>query len=198
MDVDSIKYDYDLIVIGGGSGGIACAKEAAAYGGRVALFDFVKPTNHGTKWGLGGTCVNVGCIPKKIMHYSGLLGDSLFDAHKLGWDVPSDHTQCKFSWETMSETVTNYIKSLNFKYKSSLLDADIHYYKAYASFIDPHTVEFTQRYHIHPCTHSALAISAHSNRQIAKKRNKRRQNISFWQWVVDQKSLRTSKERNWQ
>lgn len=62
------KYDYDLVVIGGGSGGLACAKEAARLGQRVACLDFVKPSGMGSKWGLGGTCVNVGCIPKKLMH----------------------------------------------------------------------------------------------------------------------------------
>jgi hypothetical protein len=60
-------YDVDLIVIGGGSGGLAAAKEAALLGAKVVLFDYVKPTPIGTKWGLGGTCVNVGCIPKKIV-----------------------------------------------------------------------------------------------------------------------------------
>lgn len=51
-------YDYDLCVIGGGSGGMAAAKEAAGLGAKVALLDFVKPSPHGTTWGLGGTCVN--------------------------------------------------------------------------------------------------------------------------------------------
>jgi len=65
-ELEDSKYDYDYVVIGGGSGGLASAKEAAELGAKVAIFDYVKPTSHGTKWGLGGTCVNVGCIPKKI------------------------------------------------------------------------------------------------------------------------------------
>ena len=64
--------DYDLVVIGGGSGGLAAAKEAAKHGAKVACFDFVKPSERGTTWGLGGTCVNVGCIPKKLMHTASL------------------------------------------------------------------------------------------------------------------------------
>lgn len=71
------KYDYDLVVIGGGSGGLACAKEAASYGKKVLVYDFVTPTPLGTTWGLGGTCVNVGCIPKKLMHQAALLGEAV-------------------------------------------------------------------------------------------------------------------------
>ncbi|CAM9508776.1 unnamed protein product, partial [Sphacelaria rigidula] len=72
--VDGTEYEYDVAVIGGGSGGMAVAKKAASFGAKVVLFDFVKPSPQGTKWGLGGTCVNVGCVPKKLMHYAGLLG----------------------------------------------------------------------------------------------------------------------------
>lgn len=72
-----IDFDYDLVVIGGGSGGLACAKEAVNLGARVAVFDYVTPSPQGTKWGLGGTCVNVGCIPKKLMHQAALLGESI-------------------------------------------------------------------------------------------------------------------------
>lgn len=66
-----------MIVIGGGSGGLACAKEAANIGAKVLVLDFVKPTPLGTKWSLGGTCVNVGCIPKKLMHQASLLGEAI-------------------------------------------------------------------------------------------------------------------------
>lgn len=78
MEKEEVKseYDYDYFVIGGGSGGLATAKEAALFGAKVAVADFVKPSPQGTTWKIGGTCVNVGCIPKKMMHYSGILGES--------------------------------------------------------------------------------------------------------------------------
>jgi hypothetical protein len=66
-------YDYDLIVIGGGSGGMAAAKEAALFGAKVACLDFVKPSQAGTTWGLGGTCVNVGYVTFVIGAYTELL-----------------------------------------------------------------------------------------------------------------------------
>ncbi len=59
------KYDYDFFVIGGGPGGNAASKEAAKYGVKVGEADFVQPSPYGTTWGLGGTCINVGCIPKR-------------------------------------------------------------------------------------------------------------------------------------
>jgi len=68
---------YDLLVLGGGSGGLAAAKEAVELGANVAVLDFVTPSPIGTTWGLGGTCVNVGCIPKKLMHQASLLGEAV-------------------------------------------------------------------------------------------------------------------------
>jgi len=59
------EYEYDLFVIGGGSGGVKAATTAAKLGAKVAIADYVTPSPSGTTWGLGGTCINVGCIPKK-------------------------------------------------------------------------------------------------------------------------------------
>ena len=101
------EFTYDLFVIGGGSGGLSCARKAAKLGVKVGLADFVKPSPIGSKWGLGGTCVNVGCIPKKLMHYCGLLGDNLNDMRESGWKIPENISH---NWEVLVERVQLHIK----------------------------------------------------------------------------------------
>ena len=123
-------------VIGGGSGGLACSKAAAKLGKKVAVCDFVKPTPLGTTWGLGGTCVNVGCIPKKLMHQAALLGEGMKDATSYGWEFPEP----KHNWETLVGNVVMHIKSLNFGYRADLMTNSVKYYNAYASFVDEKTV----------------------------------------------------------
>ena len=73
-----MQNKFDLIVIGGGSGGIASARRAAEYGARVALIESER---------LGGTCVNVGCVPKKIMWNASRLGEMLDDATEYGFAI---------------------------------------------------------------------------------------------------------------
>uniref|UniRef100_A0A8C3IET6 Thioredoxin reductase 1, cytoplasmic n=1 Tax=Chrysemys picta bellii TaxID=8478 RepID=A0A8C3IET6_CHRPI len=134
------SYDYDLIVIGGGSGGLAASKEAAKYGKKVLVLDYVTPTPQGTRWGLGGTCVNVGCIPKKLMHQAALLGQALQDSRKFGWQFEE---KVKHSWETMTEAVQNYIGSLNWGYRVSLREKKVTYENAFGEFVGPHTIKAT-------------------------------------------------------
>jgi thioredoxin reductase (NADPH) len=85
----SKKYGsvYDLAVIGGGSGGLATAFEANKHGLNVIVIDFVEETIHKSKWGLGGTCVNVGCIPKKLMHQAAKSHEEIINAHEYGWEL---------------------------------------------------------------------------------------------------------------
>ena len=66
--IGKVKDTYDVAIIGGGSAGLAFALAGAKLGLKMVVFDYVVPSPKGTKWGLGGTCVNVGCIPKKLMH----------------------------------------------------------------------------------------------------------------------------------
>lgn len=131
-------HEYDLIVIGGGSGGLACSKEAAKYGKKVAVLDYVSPSTQGSIWGLGGTCVNVGCIPKKLMHQAALLGESFKDAKHYGWNVPENIT---ISWEALVKAVQNHVKSLNWGHRVQLHDKKVEYLNAKGSFLDSHTIK---------------------------------------------------------
>uniref|UniRef100_A0A3P8S156 Thioredoxin reductase 2 n=1 Tax=Amphiprion percula TaxID=161767 RepID=A0A3P8S156_AMPPE len=132
------KYDYDLVVIGGGSGGLACSKEAAQLGQKVAVLDYVEPSAKGTKWGLGGTCVNVGCIPKKLMHQAALLGTAVKDAKKYGWQISG--TVCH-DWPTMAEAIQNHVRSLNWGHRVQLQDKKVKYLNIKGSLLDEHTVK---------------------------------------------------------
>lgn len=125
-------------MIGGGSGGLACSKEAAQLGQKVAVLDYVEPSAKGTKWGLGGTCVNVGCIPKKLMHQAALLGTAVKDAKKYGWQIPG--TVCH-DWPTMAEAVQNHVRSLNWGHRVQLQDKKVKYLNLRGSVVDEHTVK---------------------------------------------------------
>ena len=131
------SFEYDLFVIGGGSGGISAAKTATILGKKVAIADFVQPTPSGTKWGLGGTCVNVGCIPKKMMHYAGLLSEAKHDLAVQGWNMDNMGTH---DWEKMVKNVQGHVKGLNWGYKSELMKLKCKYFNYYATFVDAHTL----------------------------------------------------------
>ncbi|ORY94964.1 glutathione-disulfide reductase [Syncephalastrum racemosum] len=121
---------YDLIVIGGGSGGLAAARRAAGmYGARAALIEMNDK--------LGGTCVNVGCVPKKIMWNIATTAERLREAADLGFDAPE---KPKFSWANIKEKRDAYIKRLNAIYDSSLEKAHVDYLHGFAVFRDAHTI----------------------------------------------------------
>jgi len=132
------EYDYDLVVIGGGSGGLAAAKEATALGAKVAVLDYVTPTPLGTKWGLGGTCVNVGCIPKKLMHTAALLGEAIHDSKSYGWQV-GDHVS--HNWDVLRDAIQGHIKSVNWVTRVELRDKKVEYINGLGYFKDAHTVQ---------------------------------------------------------
>ena len=151
---DDHKYDFEMIVIGGGSGGMALSKAAAelltpdglANGAepKVCCLDFVKPSPPGTKWGFGGTCVNVGCIPKKLFHTAAIHRDTIMHAPHYG--APEELAQpTQFSWENVKDNIQMHIKSLNFGSVSELRSANVKYKNALGKMIDAHTVECTNK-----------------------------------------------------
>mmetsp|Transcript_7405 Transcript_7405/g.13809 ORF Transcript_7405/g.13809 Transcript_7405/m.13809 type:complete len:131 (-) Transcript_7405:103-495(-) len=111
--VRNSPYEFDFFVIGGGSGGLAASKQAASLGAKVGLADFVKPSPKGSVWGLGGTCVNVGCIPKKMMHFAASFGEYHNDEIACGWELPA---QKPHNWQRMLMNVQKHIKTLNWGY----------------------------------------------------------------------------------
>mmetsp|Transcript_1121 Transcript_1121/g.3388 ORF Transcript_1121/g.3388 Transcript_1121/m.3388 type:complete len:593 (+) Transcript_1121:54-1832(+) len=131
------EYDYDLLVVGGGSGGLACAKAASELGANVALLDFVKPSPQGSTWGLGGTCVNVGCIPKKLFHHAAMAGEGIHDAQAFGWKV----TKEGHDWNKLVDSVRDYIRSLNFGYKVQLREKKVKYLNKLGTLVDEHSVK---------------------------------------------------------
>jgi len=133
----SAEQHFDLLVLGGGSGGLACAKEASLLGAKVALLDYVSPSPRGSKWGLGGTCVNVGCIPKKLMHHASLLGESFSDARGLGWSMLGEP---RHAWGQLVQAVQNHIRSINFGYTVQLRSERVEYINAMGRLLDAHTV----------------------------------------------------------
>nr|XP_042909659.1 thioredoxin reductase 2, mitochondrial isoform X2 [Parasteatoda tepidariorum] len=137
------KWNYDLLVIGGGSGGLACAKEGAILGKKVAVLDYVDPSIRGTTWGLGGTCVNVGCIPKKLFHQASLLGKTIENSQKYGWITDEN---VKHNWNVLSTAVTNHIKSLNWGHRVQLKQKNVDYFNAKGSFIGAHEIETIDKF----------------------------------------------------
>lgn len=133
-------FDYDLVVIGGGSGGLACSKEANSLGAKVAVLDYVKPSPAGSKWGLGGTCVNVGCIPKKLMHTAALMNEFAHDARGYGWE---GGTMPQHNWSSLKDHVQDHIKGLNFGYRVQLREAGITYLNKLGKFTGPNELECT-------------------------------------------------------
>jgi thioredoxin/glutathione reductase (selenoprotein) len=132
---------------------MATAKEAANLGAKVACLDFVKPSPAGTTWGLGGTCVNVGCIPKKLFHAGAILRQSIRDdSAAFGIEVGNnkDGDQLKDPstdqhWGSIRESIQNHIGSLNFKYRVSLREKEVTYLNKLAKFTDAHTIEATDK-----------------------------------------------------
>lgn len=124
--------DYDLIVIGGGSGGLACAQRAAEYGARVLLAESGR---------LGGTCVNVGCVPKKVMWNAAELAHGLEDGPGYGLSVEA----ARHDWATLKQGRDAYILRLNGIYERNLANRKVELVRGFARLSRPRTVEIEGR-----------------------------------------------------
>jgi len=122
------KYDYDLFSIGAGSGGVRASRFSAGFGARVAVAE---------ERFMGGTCVNVGCIPKKLFAYASHFSDEVEDAAGFGWSVG----ETTFDWPTLVANKDKEIERLNGIYDRMLHAAGVEVFNARARVVDPHTVE---------------------------------------------------------
>ncbi|GES83684.1 glutathione reductase [Rhizophagus clarus] len=124
------RKQYDYLVIGGGSGGLGSARRASSYGFKVAVIE--------SSGRLGGTCVNVGCVPKKIMFNTASIMEALHDAKQYGFDLPSIP---KFDWNYLKQKRDAYIKRLNGIYLNNLNKDKVDYIEGSASFISKNVVK---------------------------------------------------------
>ncbi|GBF80705.1 glutathione-disulfide reductase [Aphanothece sacrum] len=123
-----MSYDFDLFVIGGGSGGIATARRAAEYGAKVGLAEMGR---------LGGTCVNKGCIPKKLMVYTSHFPHLFEESQGYGWSP----VKSTLDWTKMITSVQNEVTRLNGIYQKMLDNSKVEIYRNYGKLIDSHTIE---------------------------------------------------------
>ncbi len=128
------RYDFDLIVIGAGSGGVRLARMSAQRGARVAVVE--------SRY-LGGTCVNVGCVPKKLFVYGAHVSDDLEDAAGYGWRIP--HDQVSFDWPTLVANKNAEIERLNGIYGRLLDNAGVTIINGTAALQDANTVAVGDR-----------------------------------------------------
>ena len=126
------EFDYDLFVIGAGSGGVRAARMAAGFGARVAIAE--------DRY-LGGTCVNVGCVPKKLYVYAAQYGKGFEDARGFGWD---SHLP-PFNWSTLRDNKKIEIARLNTIYDKLLEGAGAQLFTGRAAIVDAHTVAVGQQ-----------------------------------------------------
>lgn len=120
--------DYDLFVIGAGSGGVRAARIAAAYGARVAIAEEHK---------VGGTCVIRGCVPKKLLVYGAHFAEDLNDAAMFGWDVP----KCAFNWPVLRDNVLAEVNRLEGLYTQTLTNHKVEVFHERATLTGPNEIQ---------------------------------------------------------
>ena len=140
--------EYDYIVIGGGSGGIASANRAAMHGAKVILFEGKE---------VGGTCVNVGCVPKKVMWYGAQVAETL---HRYAGEYGFDVTLNKFDFATLKANRQAYIDRIHGSYERGFDSNGVERVYEYARFVDPHMVEVAGERYTAP--HILIATGGHA------------------------------------
>lgn len=123
-----MTYDYDFFVIGAGSGGVRAARMASSFGAKVAVAE--------SRY-LGGTCVNVGCVPKKLFVFGSHFSEDFELAKSFGWQVKE---KPELDWERLRDNKTQEIERLNRVYESILVNSGVEIVQGEASLIDKHTV----------------------------------------------------------
>ncbi|MGI9320723.1 MAG: FAD-dependent oxidoreductase, partial [Thiogranum sp.] len=119
---------YDLIAIGGGSGGLSVAERAARYGAKCAVVE---------KGPLGGTCVNVGCVPKKVMWFGASIAHTMTEAASYGFEI----VEKRFDWGRLKASRDAYVRGINDWYHTYLSDSNIDEIAGKARFVDVRTIE---------------------------------------------------------
>lgn len=135
-------FDFDLFVIGAGSGGVRAARFSANYGAKVGICELpFHPISSEVIGGVGGTCVIRGCVPKKILVYTATYGGELEDARNYGWELGE---KIDFNWKKLLHKKTEEIVRLNGIYKRLLSNAGVKLYEGEGKVVGPQEVEVTQ------------------------------------------------------
>lgn len=146
-------YHYDLLVIGGGSGGLGCARRAAQHGAKVAIVERTPV--------LGGTCVNVGCVPKKVMWHAADVREKMKAAGHYA-QAPETNELPEVDWLKLKNKRDSYITRLNGIYEKNVQNDKVEHLTGHASFVDPHTLEISrgvQSTHFHAQARADLSIT---------------------------------------
>lgn len=141
-EAEEQQYDYDLFVIGAGSGGVRASRTSAAFGAKVAICELpFHPISSETNGGVGGTCVLRGCVPKKILVYGATFGGEFEDARNFGWEL---NEKINLNWKKLLHKKTEEITRLNGIYKKMLGNAGVVMLEGEGRVIDAHKVELIQ------------------------------------------------------
>src|SRR5688572_21720247 len=125
-------YDYDLLVIGAGSGGVRAARVAAGYGAKVGIVEEHR---------IGGTCVVRGCVPKKLLVYGAHFAEDLEDARRFGWQISGQ----AFDWPTLRDNVLAEVTRLSGLYKQTLQSHNVEIFDGHAVITGPNSARIGGR-----------------------------------------------------